>query len=71
MLKNARESMDENGRKVYYEVDKVGSNVTYVQKDNVFVLNPSTTSKNTTFIIVRLADLSEIESYSFTLVWGT
>ena len=61
MLKNARECMEENGRTVYYEVDKIGSNVRYVQKNNVFVLNPSTTSKNTIFIIVRLADLSHID----------
>ena len=65
MLKNAQESMDENVRKVYYEIDKVGSNVRYVQKDNVFVLNPSTTSKNTIFVIVRLADLSHIDKLQF------
>ena len=61
MLKNTRECMEENGRKVYYEVVKIGSHVRYVQKNNVFVLNPSTTSKNTIFIIVRLADLSHID----------
>ena len=57
--------MDENGRKVYYEVDKFGSNVRHVQKDNVFVLNHSTTSKNNIFIIVQLADLSQIEKLQF------
>ena len=48
--------MYENGRKVYYEVDKVGFN---------FFLNPSTTSKNTIFIIVPLDDLSQIEKLQF------
>ena len=54
MLKNACESMDGNNRKVYYEVDKIGSNVRYVQKDNVCVLNPSTTLQNTIFVVVWL-----------------
>ena len=61
MLKNARECTDENGKKVYYEIDQIGSNVRYVQKKDVFVLNPSTMSRNIIFIIVRLADLSHIE----------
>ena len=65
MFKNAREYMDENGKKVYYEVDKIGSNVRYVQKNDVFVLNPSTTSKNTIFIIVQLADLSHVDKLQF------
>ena len=64
-LKNARECADENGKKVYYEIDKIGSNVRYVQKKDVFVLNPSTMSRNIIFIIVRLADLSHIEKLQF------
>ena len=63
--------MDENGRKVYYEVDTIGSNVRYLQKDNVFVLNPSMTSKNSIFIIVQLADLSQIEKPQFHTQLGT
>ena len=65
LKKNARECMNGNHRKVYYEVDKIGSNVRYVQKDNVCVLNPSTTLRNTIFIVKPLADLSEIKKIQF------
>ena len=44
MLKDARECNDKHGRKIYYEVDKIGKNVRYIQKDDTYILNPSTIS---------------------------
>ena len=60
-----RETLDRNNRKVYYDIDTVGSNIKYMKKQNECVLNPSTTSRNTIFIVVRLADLRHIKKLQF------
>ena len=65
MLKNVRETLDGNNRLVYYEIDIVGSNIKYVKKQNESVLSPSTTSRNTMFIVVCLADLQHIKKLQF------
>ena len=60
MLQNARESLDGPSRQVYYDIETIGSAIKYVKKGNECVLNPSTTSRNTIFIVVRLTDLRHI-----------
>ena len=65
MLKNARESLDGNNRQVYYKIDTDGSIFKYVKKRNECVLNPSTTLRNTIFIVVRLVDLGHIKKLQF------
>ena len=65
MLKDAHEVNDNNQRKIYYEVDKIGKNVRYTQKDDTYVLNPSTTSRNTIYIVVRLTAFSKVKKLLF------
>ena len=37
----------------------------YIQKDDTYVLNPSTTSRNTIYIVVRLTDFSKVKKLLF------
>ena len=61
MLKSIREVNIGKDRHVYYDIERFGDNVRYIQKGNVCILNPSSTKNNTIYIIVRLWDLSKIE----------
>ena len=65
ILKAAKECLNKNNRIVYFEVDHIGSNVKYVEKDNICVLNPSTTLLNIIFITVWLGDLYVIRKLQF------
>ena len=65
MLKSICEVNIGKDRHVYYDVERFGDNVRYNQKGNVSILNPSSTSTNTIYIIVRLQDLSEIGKVQF------
>ena len=65
MLKSIREVNIGKDRHVYYDVEQFGDNVRYNQKGNVSILNPSSTSTNTIYVIVRLQDLSEIGKVQF------
>ena len=65
MLKKAKEHKDEKKRKVYYEIDQIGTNVRFFEKDKIKTLNPSTTSLNTIYFIVQLSDLSELNNLQF------
>ena len=65
MLKKPKEHKDGKNRKVYYEIDQVGMNVRFFEKDKVKTLNPSTTSLNTIYFIVRLSDMSDLNNLQF------
>ena len=65
MLQNTRESFDGPSRQVYYNIETIGTAIKYVKKGNECVLNPSTTSRNTIFIVVRLTDLRHIKKLQF------
>ena len=54
MLKSIREVNIGKDRHVYYDIERFGDNVRYIQKGNVCILNPSSTKNNTIYIIVRL-----------------
>ena len=70
MLRKGKECTDGNNRYVYYEIDEIGSKVKYVKKDKEYILNPSMTSRNMIFILVRLADLSNIGKTQFHTQFG-
>ena len=61
MLKKGNEYLGGINRCVSYEIDEIGSKVKYFKKGNEYILNPSTTSRNMIFIVVRLCDLQHIE----------
>ena len=65
MLKKPKEHKDGKNRKVYYQIDQIGKNVNFFEKDCVKVLNPSTTSLNTIYFVVRLSDLAELNNLQF------
>ena len=65
MLKKAKVHKDGKKQKVYYKIDQIGTNVKLFEKSNVKILNPSTTSLNTIYFIVRLSDLSELNNLQF------
>lgn len=64
MLKEAYETTDENNRVIYYTVESFGD-VSYTKKGNTWILNPSSTSKNTIFIVTRLRDVANIPKLQF------
>ena len=65
MVQNTRENSDGQSRQVYYDIETIGSAIKYIKKGNEFILNPSTTSRNTIFIVVRLIDLRHIKKLQF------
>ena len=52
MLKSIREVNIGKERHVYYDVERFGDNVRYIEKGKVWILNLSTTSNNKIYIIV-------------------
>ena len=70
MLKKCHGCLEGDNRHVYYEIDEIGSKIRYVKKENDYVLNPSTTSRNTIFIVVRLADLRLIKKIQLHMQFG-
>ena len=65
LLKSGRESKTGKNRVVYYDIESFGSNVVYIKKGNVWILNPSSTKKNSIFFVVRLKDISSIPNLQF------
>ena len=65
MLKSIHEVNIGKDRHVHYDIEQFGDNIRYIQKGNVCILNPSSTSNNTIYIFVRLQDLSKIEKVQF------
>ena len=70
MLRKGREFTDGNNRLVYYEIDEIGSKVKYAKKGKEYILNPSMTSRNMIYILVRLADLDDIEKTQYHAQFG-
>ena len=70
MLKSIHEVNFSKDRHVYYDIEWFGDNVSYNPKGNVSILNPSSTSNNTIYIIVCLQDLSEIGKVQFHTEFG-
>ena len=57
MLKSPKEIMVNSKGQVHYQTDFFGGKVKYTQKGKFWILHPSSTPKNTIFIIVRLRDI--------------
>lgn len=65
MLNEAHETTDGKNRVIYYEVESFGKKVIYTRKGNKWILNPSSTLKNTIFIVARLKDIGNIPKLQF------
>ena len=65
MLSEASETGDGNNRVVYYKIESFGDNVSKTRKGNNWILNPSSTSKNTIFIVTQLRDVANIPKLQF------
>ena len=50
---------------MYYNIESFGNNVIYIKKGNVWILNPSSTKENSTFVVVRLRDIASILKLQF------
>ena len=70
MLRKGNEYLDGINRCVSYEIDEIGSKIKYLKKGKEYILNPSMTSRNMIFILVRLADLRNIEKTQFHTQFG-
>ena len=65
MLKNPREIGAGKERNVHYDVDEIGDNVNYVQKENKWFLNPSTTKYSSIYFMVRLSNMISLDKLEF------